>query len=685
MMIACPPRNAAQITVPPLQHKDRVLRYRPDIDGLRAVAVLSVTFQHYGLPGFSGGFVGVDVFFVISGYLIAGAIARDLAADRFELLSFYERRIRRIIPALFVMYALVLAASAIILFPPESHMQSRMAVLVIPFLANYAFFQNAGAYGGEFANQIVWLHTWSLAVEEQFYLFFPLLLMVIAHFLRKRFVPVLWPIAGLSLLLCIVCVRVIPQATFYLPPFRAWELLLGALLAVGGLAPPRDARVRAGVSVFGLILVLAATTLFSLDRPYPGELTLVPCLGAVAIIYANSETRVLNNPVLRRIGLWSYSIYLYHWPLLVLAQYYALEPLSPVARGLLLMVTLLLAALSWRCVEQPFRGPNAWLHRPAVFGLAAVTGVALMLGAFALHRATDVRRYTPQQLASFPGDTAAQSRCRNTSPELSERPPCKLGEAAAPVRALLWGDSHALAFLPAVDAAYAEHHEAVMLAQRGGCPPLLGVRIRPFKPAQSNFLHSLLESGGHGKSESCKRHTEAVLDWVIQHHVHSVILSAHWIAYTESGHQQWLTDAESPDNASLSDNAAIVARGLERLLTVLEREHVQVFILDDAPQNRVYVPYALAAARRRDLHEDFRITRAEYEAQQHSATEIFARLQKQHAFHILEPQNLLCADGKCAIAHNTESLYVDEEHLSALGAMVTEPAFEPIWSAEAAH
>jgi peptidoglycan/LPS O-acetylase OafA/YrhL len=671
-----------------MQHSDSSSRYRADIDGLRAIAVLAVTFQHYGVPGFNGGFAGVDVFFVISGYLIASAIAGDLESARFSLLSFYERRIRRIIPALFMMYGLVLVASATILFPPELHPQSRMAVEVIPFLANQAFFENAGAYGGEFANHIVLLHTWSLAVEEQFYLFFPLLMLAIGRFPGKNYPAVLGSVASLSLLLCVIAIRVEPRATFYLLPFRAWELLLGALLAVGKLTSPRGPRVQGAVAAVGLILILGAISLFSLDRPYPSELTLLPCIGAAAILYADCGEvspagKVLANPVMRRVGLWSYSIYLYHWPLLVLAQYYALEPLSALTRGMLLVLTLLLAALSWRYVEQPFRGHDGWLKRRAVFGLAAAAGILLMIGAAATYLLTDVSRYTAQQRAHFPSDTKVQSSCRNTSPEMLERPACKLGDTAARVTTILWGDSHALAFLPAVDAAYAEHHEAVRLAQLGGCPPLVGVHIRPFSPSQSNYLHSWLEGKGYGRSELCKQHTDAVLDWIIQHHVGSVILAGHWIAYTETASRQWLTDAESPENPALRDNAAIFARGLDRLLAVLQKEHVRVFILDDAPESPVYVPYALAAARRRDLQRDFRISRAEYEAQQRSATEIFSRLQQKYVFQILEPQSSLCGSGMCAIARNTESLYVDEEHLSALGALVAKPALEPIWRVSA--
>jgi peptidoglycan/LPS O-acetylase OafA/YrhL len=662
----------------------RVQLYRADIDGLRALAVLSVMLHHYFVPGFRGGFVGVDVFFVISGFLIAAHIERDIAAGRFSLLAFYERRIRRILPALFVMYALFLLLASQIDFPRDFHLQSRLAAYVIPFLANYAFYRNAGNYSGEFAAHIPLLHTWSLAVEEQFYLFFPLLMIVISRFMRRGYSSVLWPMALASFLLCVVGTFIDPSAAFYLTPFRAWELLAGALLAVGRFSAPRDARVRAGVALLGLLLIAGADLLLSDNTPYPSGWALVPCTGALAIIYASCDRavpvgKVLDNPVMRRIGLWSYSLYLIHWPLLVLAQYYAFDPLSVSLRCVLLASTFLLAALSWRYIEQPFRGPSALLGRTALYGIAAASGVALVLATFVLHRASDPRRYSAREHALFPSDTADQARCRKTSPEDTYRPSCKLGDNSAPVEAILWGDSHALAILPAVDAAYARHHEAAIFAQTGGCPPLPGVNVRDFTNARSNLFRSWTDANGLDRSERCERHTVAVLNWVARNHIGTVILAAHWIAYTEDKHTRRLTDSQSPENYSMLDNAAVFSRGLERLLAALEREHVRVFLLDDAPQSIVDVPYALASARRLHLDREFRISRVAYEAQQHSAAAIFARLQKRHGFRILKPQDWLCAGGMCSIARNDVSLYVDGEHLSELGAIISEPALEAIW------
>jgi peptidoglycan/LPS O-acetylase OafA/YrhL len=660
-------------------------QYRPDIDGLRAVAVLSVIFHHYLVPGFRGGFVGVDVFFVISGFLIAEHIDNDIRAGRFSLLTFYERRIRRIFPAFFVMYALALSAAWMILFPRDMQNFLIVALRVIPFLANFILFKRAGEYGGDYASSIPLLHTWSLAVEEQFYLFFPLLMLAIAWGAARRRVMLIGSLALASFASCVVIVHAVPSAAFFLTPFRAWELLAGALLALARVAPPRQAYVRSGTALAGLLLIIAADLFFSYAIPHPGELTLLPCAGAVAIIYAcpgpaTLPGRVLGNPLMRRIGWWSYSLYLYHWPLWVLAKYYFFEPLSASMRAVLMATSLLLGWLSWAYVEQPFRRPKALLGRRAVYGLAASAGAVLILATFLARHLTDPRLSSAQQQAQFPRYTPLQERCRGSSPDDTQKPACKLGDAGAPAETVLWGDSHALALLPAFDAAYAGHHEAVMFAQQDGCPALLGVHIRDAFPAASDFLSSWLDTPGSSRAARCYQHTALTLSWIIQRHIRTVILAGHWTAYAQRGRPLRLTDSQSPHNYHQLDNGEIFSRGLERVLAALDRQHVRIFILDDVPESIVYVPYALASARRLGLQRDFRISRAEYELQQRNITDIFARLQRRYAFRILKPQDYLCADGFCAIARNGDPLYADEDHLAPFGAKVAEPALEAIWS-----
>jgi peptidoglycan/LPS O-acetylase OafA/YrhL len=667
------------------QPLEKASSYRRDIDGLRAIAVVLVIFHHYGVPGFKGGFVGVDVFFVISGYLIAAHIERDLLAGRFSLVAFYERRVRRILPALFAMYALVLVAGAAVLFPPDLHFFSGIGAYVVPFVANYALFHNAGAYGGQFANHVVLLHTWSLAVEEQFYLVFPLLMLGIWGLFRGRYLAVLWPLALVSLLACAFAVRVWPQAAFYLAPFRAWELLGGALLAVAKWAPPRTPGARAGAAIAGMLLIAAADGLLSTDSPYPGELTLFPCLGATLILYAACDRgsavgRLLGMGFMRSLGQWSYSLYLYHWPLLLLVQYYALDPLSVAARGMLLAVTLLLGALSWRFVEQPFRGPNAWLKRQSLFAAAAVCGAVLFVATVGLLRATDPIRYDAALRSRFPSKSAEQVRCTESSPERVQRAACILGDRSAPVSTVVWGDSHAVAMLPAIDAAFAGHHQAAMFAQSGRCPPLLGTYVRDSAPGQSIALRAWMDAAGVGHGAGCERHNDLVLQWVIHNRIPQVILIGHWIANTESRFLSTLTDAEDPGNDSGKRNAAVFARGLERLLAALQAGHVRVFLMDDAPQDSFSVPYELASLRRLKLRREPGISRAEYETQQRSATEVFSALQRHYPFEILRPQDTLCAGGRCIIEREGGSLYVDGEHLAAAGAMLCIGTLDPVFT-----
>jgi peptidoglycan/LPS O-acetylase OafA/YrhL len=660
-----------------------VREYRADIDGLRAVAVLSVLCHHYLVPGFRGGFVGVDVFFVISGFLIAQHIDRDLEMRRFSLITFYERRLRRILPALFVMYGVFLATACWIYFSPDLHFQTLVAAYVIPFLANYAFFQNAGSYGGEFASHIGLLHTWSLAVEEQFYLLFPLLMLAMSRSPRARG-PLLWGIAAASFLLGFLGTYLVPAAAFYLTPARAWELLAGALLAIAQTRPPGDRRVRASINIAGLALIIGADLLLTERTPYPGAWASIPCVGALAVLYASCDRTlacgwVLDNSVMRRIGLWSYSLYLLHWPLLVLAQYYAFDPLSPAARAVLLVCTFALAGLSWRFVEQPFRGRGALLNRRGVLAMAACLATVLFTATVLLHRHTNPLHYDAREHAQFPVDTVKQVRCKNSSLENFTTGACKLGDEQAPIQALLWGDSHALAMLPAVYAAYARHHEAAVFAEQGGCPPLLGAQVRSLSGNQSRLARSWIE--GHGFSRSCRGRSEAVLRWLKENQVGTVILAAHWIAYTESHNSRWLSDEQSPDNYSAQDNAAVFERGLDRLLTELERRHVRVFLVQDVPQLNVNLPYAMAATKRLHLSRDFRLQRVEYEAQQQSATAVFSRLLQRHDFQILHPQDYLCNESLCSVTNEGGLLYMDAEHVSSSGAMASEPAFERIWGA----
>lgn len=365
------------------------MHYRREIDGLRALAVVPVIAFHAGIGWFSGGFVGVDVFFVISGYLITSIILAEQAKGQFSLVRFYERRARRILPALLLVVAVCIPVAWVLLLPNDYFDFSESLVAVAAFASNILFNLRSGYFEAD-AELKPLLHTWSLGVEEQFYLLFPLLLMGLARLGFRAMVAVLAAIGVTSFVAAEWGSVHDPNGAFFLLPFRAWELVVGALLALresrfrgapSGGAAPAPWRAEAA-SALGLAMVAAAVFLIDQDTPFPGRYALLPTLGtALLIVAATPATRVgrwLGHPALVAIGLMSYSAYLWHHPLFAFARHaHESEPSLAVLLALS-AVSLVLAYLSWRFVEAPFRQKGRFSRR-AVFG-AALAGSLLVAG-----------------------------------------------------------------------------------------------------------------------------------------------------------------------------------------------------------------------------------------------------------------------------------------------------------------
>jgi peptidoglycan/LPS O-acetylase OafA/YrhL len=363
----------------------RGLPYRREIDGLRAVAVLPVILFHAGFSTFSGGFVGVDVFFVISGYLITSLIVAEKEAGTFSLIGFYERRARRILPALFLVMLACIPFAWIFLFPSDVREFAQSLVSVSTFSSNFLFSQQSGYFYPDTPNKPL-LHTWSLSVEEQYYLLFPLVI-ILAWRLGKR-----WMILLLAAV-CIVSLGISewqslfqPQKAFFLLPARGWELLLGGFAAfylLGNNAPSiRSPRASQVLSLAGVMMIFAAVFSFDEQTIFPGLHALLPAAGAVfVILFATPETltgKVLGSKAAVGIGLISYSAYLWHQPLFAFArQILEAPPLSLFC--VLSVLALLLAYLSWKYVESPFRRRSGF-SRSQVFAFAGV-GTTLFLAA----------------------------------------------------------------------------------------------------------------------------------------------------------------------------------------------------------------------------------------------------------------------------------------------------------------
>lgn len=358
------------------------MQHRSDIDGLRALAVVPVILFHAGVSVFSGGFVGVDIFFVISGYLITGIIASAQEKGRFSLLGFYERRARRIMPVLIVVMLCCVPFAWAWMLPQQMIGFGKAVVAVCLFLSNVLFWQETGYFAAS-AELNPLLHTWSLAVEEQYYLFFPLLMMATARAGRYLRIAIVALLALASLGLAQYGSQAFPDATFYLPFSRAWELFAGALCALRlhGRGPVRNDA----LSALGLLMIVVSLFVYDASTPYPSLYTVLPVAGtALVILFTASGTiafRILSLRAMVFIGLISYSAYLWHQPLFAFARIRSLDAPSPLLMASLTVLTFALAILSWRFVETPFR-KGGWMRAASsarVVGTAGLAGAAMMI------------------------------------------------------------------------------------------------------------------------------------------------------------------------------------------------------------------------------------------------------------------------------------------------------------------
>lgn len=450
--------------------------YRSDIDGLRALAVLPVLLFHVGVPGFDGGYVGVDVFFVISGFLITGIIAREVDEGRFSLWNFYERRARRILPALFAVVAAVLLGASLLFLPGDFETVPPSAIAALGFVANIWFFSQAG-YFHQASESMPLLHTWSLGVEEQFYIFFPLGLLMVARFAARWRVALILLAFVASLAWAISTQGAGDGFAFYMLPPRGWELMAGALLALGAVPEVHSRSLRELLSALGVAGILYATFAYDEQTVFPGVAAIPPVLGAALLVHCAPGTltgKLLSWRPAVWVGLASYSLYLWHWPLVVFAHYAKGGPLAGWEVAAVVIASLMLAAASLRWIETPWRDRKRYSRRSVfitsgagIAGLAAISLGLISLGPWA-------QRFSPAVALLGQGRndfSPARDACMPITYPTPD-PRCTLGAKLAP-DALLWGDSHGveLAWVLGQQAQTAGRS----LAQRtqGSCPPIL--------------------------------------------------------------------------------------------------------------------------------------------------------------------------------------------------------------------
>ncbi len=645
--------------------------HRPEIDGLRALAVIPVILFHLGVRGVSGGFVGVDIFFVISGYLISSIIFDGLARGTFTITGFYERRVRRIFPALYAVIGFCILASIALLLPIQLQLFGGSAAAISLFSSNFLFLRQSG-YFDAVSSQKPLLHTWSLAVEEQFYLFFPLLLLLLRRRRQRTVAAVLAVMGVLSLIFSIWFARAFPAAAFYLLAPRAWELLLGGVLAIGVKRKQPDGRISNVAAWAGALLILFSIFVYSRDTAFPGEAALAPCSGAGLIIFAGIGSRVnrgspvvlrlLSLPAVVFVGLISYSLYLWHWPLMVFSTWYLDRNLNGFEQGLVFAATFGMAVLSYYFVEIPFRASSKRFSRRFMFRAAAAAICSVMLIGLALRQTKGL----PQRMDAGTVKLAAgtwdwdhtQDRCFGMEVEtLATSGPCVLGKAGAAPSFLVWGDSHAKMLFTVVGQQAALRGEAGMTAAEPDCPAMLGVwRNDRVNPRHCRAFNDVMES-------YAARHPE----------IKTVMLVSRWALYAEgtrvgsdAGTSVYLADVESREK-SYAENFRVFQRGMERTVRRLQAVRKQVVIFADVPEVSSLPPESLAKARWFHRTSDIRPKVADYIAREKPVEDVFRGLEQRHQVGVIYPSDLLCGTRYCAVEADGRSLYLDADHLSQAG------------------
>ncbi|MEV4778311.1 acyltransferase family protein [Burkholderia sp. LMU1-1-1.1] len=657
--------------------------YRADIDGLRGIAVLCVVLFHAGVAGFDGGFVGVDIFFVISGYLICGIIQREISEQRFSYAKFYARRARRILPALFVVLLVCFVTGAPVMTGAEMQDFSKSAVANIAAVSNIYFWKSAN-YFSTSAELKPLMMTWSLSVEEQFYLFFPPVLLLIRRY-KWSVGGVLAALTALSLIASVWMTSRNPSTAFFLLPARAWELGIGALLAhydgraaLARRAPP--AWVKQALGAGGLVAVLAAVTLYDHTTAFPGIAAALPVLGAAMLIAANGSLVnrvILGSKALVFVGLVSYSWYLWHWPMLSFARLVADRPLGVGTALVLVALAFLLAIASWRFVERPFRTSTTG-DAGTLWRYGAATAVMLAVGA-----GLAAGRGWPQRLpddfvaiersAPMPGDVCLVGYGQTA---LNLSPACVA--AAGHGSLALIGDSHAAAIAGGLRALASRQGIGFNQLTKASCPALQGVSRR------------MLNQPPHARE--CASFNQAALARVRDDPaIKTVVLAGYWSAPfdQEAAGQRFVLDTQPDAEVTPGQSREYLRQGLAATVGMMTAAGKTVVLVKDVPMFGFdpvrAVAAALIPARKamatmlgmppsgdgQTAADSLVINKGDV-----ASAYIDDIGRRYPAVMLVDPAATLCAAGRCSYSGRADLYYLDSQHLTAVGGrvMLNQPA-----------
>lgn len=603
--------------------------YRPDIQGLRAIAVVAVLLFHLELAAFGGGFVGVDVFYVISGYLIGGIVLRDHEAGRFTYAAFLARRVRRLVPALLVVLVASTLAAALLLLPAELAAYGKSLIAALVFAANIHFHRGQFEYGE--SGDVPLLHLWTLGVEWQFYLLLPLLLLGL---MRWRRVGLWLGLVGVALLSAAASLA-FPQASFYLLPARVWEFVAGVLCVITPLPGLRFRALREALALAGLGLIAAAVGLFDTADPFPGWRALVPCAGAAAIILAGRAGptlvgRALSLPLATYLGRISYALYLWHWPVIVFLVLGRPAPrLDAPLQVAASLIALGLAALTTHFVEEPARRPGLPFRRLALYcgGAALALGLAgaSMIASGGWPGRFDARVRALAGALDYPIDPVFRSgQCfiHHRSQRLDEAACLLPSDGRRQV--LVLGDSHAAMLVPGLKAAFPD--SAISQITAGGCRPVTGARAERYF-----FCHRLID--------------EAYARSIVPGRYDLVVLGGYW---------------EEGDLSALDASLARLAERGQKALVV-----------GPFPAFEKFVPRLLALGAARG---DPRLPDGFLKPDRRALDQAMARIARRRGAAYFSPLDALCAPRCRYLGERGYPLIIDDAHLTAEGSRIVAEA-----------
>ncbi|MFI8480846.1 acyltransferase family protein [Pseudomonas sp. NPDC078700] len=656
--------------------------FRSDINGLRAWAVVSVILYHFGITTFSGGFVGVDVFFVISGFLMTKIIVNGLEKSAlagtpspFSIISFYLSRARRIIPALLVLCAMLLLAGWLYLPAVEYKRLGMHVASALVFVSNIIFWQEAGYFDIDSHDKLL-LHTWSLSVEWQFYLILPLALLAVWKIRPGRGAQTVAIAAGLvlSLLLCILATPIRPSAAFYLLPTRAWEMLAGGLVFLLGNSLVLNGPVRRLLEAGGFVLLIGTITLFDTNSEWPGWRAAVPVFATVMILLAARQGSLWSGS---RIAQWlgdcSYSLYLWHWPVVVVLVYLQLlDQLDAVLIGLL--ITLLMGWLSYQWVEKTAR--STLTHLPQWSGTLALLGVIALVSvpALIIHQQQGVPGRLPAQIdaifAEADNTNPRKSECLNNEFSVTV-PECTYGGKKLGV--IVIGDSHAAALVRAVERALPDPRLHVLDWTKSNCPTIANVKA----------VDKLDFGCGQFVSDKAKL-SDPALD-------NAPLIIINRTSYYALGPNEPDRSREVPvpylyfDTPYPARNDAFLQATRKGIIdTACEfAQHHPVYMLRPVPELKFNVPKTMGRALMQGKLVRVSISLEEYQARNKFIWETQDLAAQRCGVTILDPLPYLCQDGRCNGDTNGHPIYFDDDHLSERGGSLLVPLFRQMFKGTA--